>query len=340
MVDVTVFRYGHRIARDKRITTHIALVARAFGAKKIIIDTKDDSIGEVVRDVNNRFGDDFEVETGVNWRKFIKNWSGIVVHLTMYGEKITDVADEIRKHDRVLAIVGSKKVPGDFYSIADFNVAIGNQPHSEVAALALFMHYITDGKWIDQEFYGKFQVLPQKRGKKVVERDYVKLLMEEGCSPEVIDHSLKVQKLAMKIAERIKNNGMDVDMNTVYLASLFHDIGRSKTHGISHIVKGAKIARRLGLPEKVIMAIEHHGGAGIDKDDAAKLGLPPRDYTPRTIEEEIVAHADNLTGNGYRGIEEVVKKFEEKAGKKAAEKVMKLHKKLSEMCGIDVGELI
>lgn len=340
MVDVTVFRYGHRIARDKRITTHIALVARAFGAKKIIIDNRDEGIEEVVEDVNTRFGDDFEIETGVNWKKFIKNWDGLIVHLTMYGENIADVADEIKKHNKVLAIVGSKKVPGEFYSIADFNVAIGNQPHSEVAALALFMHYITDGKWTKHEFYGKFQIIPQKRGKKVVERDYIKMLKDEGCSHEVIDHSLKVQRLAMKIAERIKRNGIKVDMNTVYLASLFHDIGRSRTHGINHIVEGANIARQLGLPEKVVKAIEHHGGAGIDKEDAVKLGLPPKDYTPRTLEEEIVAHADNLTDNGYRSIDEVVKKFEERAGKKAAEKVKNLHKKLSELCGIDVGELI
>jgi len=340
MVDVTVFRYGHRIARDKRITTHIALVARAFGARKIIIDNRDEGIENVVEDINNRFGDDFEIETGVNWKKFIKNWDGLIVHLTMYGESIADIADEIKKHDKILAIVGSKKVPGEFYSIADFNVAVGNQPHSEVAALALFMHYITDGEWINHDFYGKFQILPQKRGKKVVEKDYIKMLRDEGCSQEVIDHSLKVQHLAMKIAERIKSNGIKVDMNTVHLASLFHDIGRSRTHGINHIVEGANIARRLGLPEKVVRAIEHHGGAGIDMEDAAKLGLPPKDYTPRTLEEEIVAHADNLTGNGYRSIDEVVKKFEDRAGKKAAEKVKNLHQKLSKLCGIDVGELI
>ncbi len=340
MVDVTVFRYGHRIARDKRITTHIALVARAFGASGIAIDTKDESIEDVVRSVEERFGDDFEVKTGVNWRKFIKEWDGIIVHLTMYGESIADVAEEIKKHDKVLAVVGSKKVPGEFYSIADFNVAVGNQPHSEVAALALFMHYMTDGKWLNKDFYGQLQIIPQKRGKKVIERDYIKMLRDEGCSQEVIEHSIKVQSLAMKIAERLKERGIDIDMNTVYLASIFHDIGRSKTHDITHIVEGAKIARRLGLPEKVVAAIEHHGGAGIDMEDAVKLGLPPKDYTPRTLEEEVVAHADNLTGNGYRNIDEVVKKFEERAGRKAANKVVALHKKLSELCGIDVGELI
>ncbi len=340
MVDVTVFRYGHRIARDKRITTHIALVARAFGAKEIIVDTKDEGIENAVESVKDRFGDDFEVKTGVNWRNFVKSWDGAVVHLTMYGKRIDGVADEIKNHDKVLVIVGSKKVPGEFYSIADFNVAVGNQPHSEVAALAIFMHYVTDGQWVNRDFYGRYQIVPQERGKKVIERDYVKILEEQGCSPEVIEHSLKVQRLAVNIAERMRKRDIDIDMNTVYLASLFHDIGRSKTHGIRHIVEGAEIARRLGLPEKVISAIEHHGGAGIDREDAAKLGLPPADYTPRTIEEEVVAHADNLTGNGYRSIDEVIGEFEKKAGSKAARKVMELHKKLSEMCGIDVGELI
>ena len=59
MVKVTVFRYGHRIARDKRITTHLALVARAFGAESIIIDTHDKSVEEVTESVNQRFGATF-----------------------------------------------------------------------------------------------------------------------------------------------------------------------------------------------------------------------------------------------------------------------------------------
>ena len=44
---IIVLRIGHRIGRDKRITTHVALVARAFGANEIIIDKK-------VYDVNTK----------------------------------------------------------------------------------------------------------------------------------------------------------------------------------------------------------------------------------------------------------------------------------------------
>ena len=31
MVSISVLRLGHRIVRDKRVSTHVALVARAFG---------------------------------------------------------------------------------------------------------------------------------------------------------------------------------------------------------------------------------------------------------------------------------------------------------------------
>ena len=79
---IVVYRYGHRIARDKRVTTHLALTARAFGANKIFIDEKDENLEEVVEGVKERFGNDFEIKTGVNWRKFLKKWDGIVVHLT------------------------------------------------------------------------------------------------------------------------------------------------------------------------------------------------------------------------------------------------------------------
>jgi tRNA (cytidine56-2'-O)-methyltransferase len=38
---ITVLRIGHRPERDKRITTHVGLVSRAFSAEKMLVDTKD-----------------------------------------------------------------------------------------------------------------------------------------------------------------------------------------------------------------------------------------------------------------------------------------------------------
>ena len=64
---------------------------------------------------------------------------GVAVHLTMYGEPFRKAIPKIRRDRPVIIVVGVAKVPGDVYKICQHNVAVGNQPHSEVAALALFM---------------------------------------------------------------------------------------------------------------------------------------------------------------------------------------------------------
>jgi len=334
-----VYRYGHRIGRDKRITTHVALTARAFGADGIVVDTPDKKLEESVGDVVNRFGGEFFIETGVKWRDYIKKWKGRIVHLTMYGENVMDCIDDIRKWDDILIIVGSEKVPGEFYEIAHRNVAIGNQPHSEVAALAVFLHLLTDGGWNDKKFEGVMEVVPTERGKKI-RYNYEEILRREGCSKAVIEHCRKVAALAMEIARRIEEKGRKIDMDAVYAGAMLHDVGRARTHGIMHIVEGVKIARKYGLPSKILNIIKHHGGAGIDEEEAEKLGLPPGDYIPVTIEEMIVAHADNLTGYRYRKFRTAYAMFRMKAGKKAALKMKELHEKLSEMAGEDIDNIV
>lgn len=168
---IAVLRWGHRIPRDSRITTHVALTARAFGADAIYVDTEDPELEDTVRDVVRRFGGDFKIETGVNWRKIIREWKGVRVHLTMYGEHIDDALPKIPGDD-VLIIVGAEKVPKEFYEIADFNVAVGNQPHSEVAALAVFLDRLLDGKGLRKRFEGaEIEIVPNPRGKTVREHD-------------------------------------------------------------------------------------------------------------------------------------------------------------------------
>jgi tRNA (cytidine56-2'-O)-methyltransferase len=165
---ITVLRLGHRKGRDKRITTHVGLVARAFGADELLISSEDRNIENTLKDVTDRFGGDFEVKSGIKWRKTIKEWNGTVVHLTMYGEPLDDVIPKIPKND-VMIVVGSEKVPGDLYKMATFNVAVGNQPHSEVAALAVFLDKFLQGEGLKKDFCGKFTIKPSKRGKEVVE---------------------------------------------------------------------------------------------------------------------------------------------------------------------------
>jgi tRNA (cytidine56-2'-O)-methyltransferase len=168
---ITILRIGHRVQRDKRITTHCALVSRAFGADKILVDTIDKKIEETVQNISKRFGGNFEIITGVKTKKIINEWEGIIFHLTMYGEKLDKIIEKIDtnfdKNKDILVIIGAEKVPRYIYDIADFNISVGNQPHSEIAALAIFLDRITKGKWIDKKFNGKLEIIPSNKGKKV-----------------------------------------------------------------------------------------------------------------------------------------------------------------------------
>jgi tRNA (cytidine56-2'-O)-methyltransferase len=173
MQEISVLRLGHRPSRDKRITTHVALTARALGAKGIYVSTKDEEMEESITDVVKRFGGDFEIRTGVKWRTFLKDFDGIKVHLTMYGVGVDQAIPRIRSsaQERMLIVVGAEKVPAEVYQWADFNVSVGNQPHSEVAALAVFMDRFTGGEWTRKDFQGRLTVLPCERGKRVVNLD-------------------------------------------------------------------------------------------------------------------------------------------------------------------------
>ena len=168
---INILRIGHRISRDKRITTHVALVARAFGADRIFIDTKDNKIEDTIRFTCRRFGGNFKIKTGIDTKNFIKNWDGTKVHLTMYGEELEKTIKKIDKNKDLLIIVGAEKVPSHIYEMADFNISIGNQPHSEVAALAIFLDRYTNGMWEKIRFNGKIEILPCNKGKKVVSKD-------------------------------------------------------------------------------------------------------------------------------------------------------------------------
>ncbi len=169
---VYVLRLGHRENRDKRVSTHVALTARAFGACGIYFDRIDEKLFESIKDVCERWGSDngeckFFVST-CNWRKMMKEFSGLKVHLTMYGVPLVEKLEEIKRAEEVLVIVGAEKVPAEVYELADLNVAVGNQPHSEVAAIAVFLDRILEGRVFNLKFKdAKISVIPQERGKKV-----------------------------------------------------------------------------------------------------------------------------------------------------------------------------
>ncbi len=167
---VAVLRIGHRPERDKRITTHVGLVARAFGAEEMLMNGRDAHVEESLADVAKRWGGDFALKADVSWKGEAVRWKeagGKVVHLTMYGSNLPDVIDEIRKNDKILVVVGAEKVPAEMYDLADWNVAVGNQPHSEVAALAVFLDRLFEGRELVEEFAGGLKIVPSPRGKQV-----------------------------------------------------------------------------------------------------------------------------------------------------------------------------
>lgn len=169
---VVVLRLGHRYSRDRRLSTHVALTARALGASEVVFDVVDSGVKQSIESLNNMWGGDFKVSFTDNWKKYVKEFNGDVVHLTMYGLSINKVIGKIGKSKMdKLVVVGSQKVPPEMYDLADYNIAIGGQPHSEVAALAVFLDRLFKSKELDKDFKGRKRIMPQARGKKVVENN-------------------------------------------------------------------------------------------------------------------------------------------------------------------------
>ncbi|MFD1684668.1 tRNA (cytidine(56)-2'-O)-methyltransferase [Halobellus litoreus] len=173
--EVAVLRYGHRPGRDDRMTTHVGLTARALGADRVIFPDNAGQSRETVEDITDRFGGPFDVELTGQLDATIREWDGSVVHLTMYGERVQDVTGEIRethREDPLLIVVGGEKVPFEVYEAADWNVGVTNQPHSEVAGLAVFLDRLFDGRELEREWEAADRrVIPQERGKRVVDGD-------------------------------------------------------------------------------------------------------------------------------------------------------------------------
>ena len=137
-----VLRLGYRRGRDPRITTHLALVARALGASGFLLSgDQDKEMFENLKSVDKKFGGSVETThvKGLSHLKKHVESGGVAIHLTMYGEPFRKTIQKIRRDKPILVVVGGSKVPSDVFKICQHNVAVGNQPHSEVAALALFM---------------------------------------------------------------------------------------------------------------------------------------------------------------------------------------------------------
>ena len=89
------------------------------------------------------------------------------------------------------------------------------------------------------------------------------------------------------ISKAIQIPGVKVDRNK-FLAEVFS----SKVDLLENIINNGPVE------------------AGITREEAVKLGLPEKSYLPQTLEEKIVAHADNLvSGSEEVDIDFVIKKW-------------------------------
>jgi len=169
---IEVLRIGQRLVRDDRVTTHVALVARAFGASSIYMSETNPEIKETIDKINKRWGGDFKIQLIENWKKVIeekKKQDAKIIHLTMYGENINEVKSDLKKEKNVLIVVGAEKVPRNIYEKADYNVSIGRQPHSEISALAIILDRIQQGAQFEREYdNAKARIVPSKKGKNVI----------------------------------------------------------------------------------------------------------------------------------------------------------------------------
>jgi len=171
-MEIEVVRIGQRIIRDDRVTTHVALVARAFGATKIYMNEINSDIKETIQKINDTWGSSFEIEYEENLKKVIKkrkSESYKIIHLTMYGESINEIQKDLQKEEKVVIIVGAEKVPREIYELADYNIAVGNQPHSEISSLAIILDRIQKGQQFQKTFANaKRRIIPTKQGKNVI----------------------------------------------------------------------------------------------------------------------------------------------------------------------------
>lgn len=168
-MEVYVLRIGHRPERDQRVTTHVGLAARAFGARGMYLAANDRGVVLSVEDVARRWGGDFFVENAVSWRQCIRDFraeGGAVIHLTMYGMRMTDVIGDVRSNKRLLVVVGAEKVPGEIYGLADYNISVTTQPHSEISSLAVFLDHIFEGGELNRDYPdAEMRIHPSERGK-------------------------------------------------------------------------------------------------------------------------------------------------------------------------------
>ncbi len=162
----------------------------------------------------------------------------------------------------------------------------------------------------------------------------IKLLQENDCPPQVIQHCLAVAQFAIGLAHRLKEKGIKIDVQIVEAGALLHDLGRSKTHKVDHSLVGSQIAQKIGLPQPIVNIVKRHVGAGITDEEAKLLGWPKDVYVPQTIEEKVVSYSDKRIDQGkVVPIETEIERLRKDGMIEAGERVRRLHEEITNLLG-------
>lgn len=143
----------------------------------------------------------------------------------------------------------------------------------------------------------------------------------------LIHHSRQVMEHALRVADR--HPELHLDRTILEKGAMLHDIGIFLTdapgihcHGQSpyllHGRLGAELLRRENDPEAETMAriCERHTGTGLTEKSIRQQGLPlpPGDYRPETLEEQVICYADKFYSKSHpesgRSVEQTLRSLE------------------------------
>ena len=146
------------------------------------------------------------------------------------------------------------------------------------------------------------------------EEGALSLHRKHGSAEKIVVHCVAVARVSRLLAEGFRKKGKEVDVDAVVVGALLHDIGRAKTQTVRHGLEGSLMLEAEGLDKMIVEIVLRHVGAGLDSEEARKLGLPELDYIPHTLEERIVCFADKMVdGDKVRPFHEEVKRFTQKS---------------------------
>jgi tRNA (cytidine56-2'-O)-methyltransferase len=94
------------------------------------------------------------------------------IRLKRFFRRIQKTKNKTKKD--IIIVIGSQKVPTEVYQLADYNVSVTNQPHSEIAALTILLDRLNPNAltkdFQDNNFKkAKIKITPCNKGKIIKE---------------------------------------------------------------------------------------------------------------------------------------------------------------------------